>query len=61
MGDWSEAMEDGVICRGCALPLGTQSVSGYCPSCATQLRPKAQTPEESHLDPARKWKDSPKD
>lgn len=36
MGDWSEAMEDGVICRGCALPLGEVSIDGYCLACAAQ-------------------------
>lgn len=35
MGDWSEAMEDGVICRGCALPLDGGSVDGFCPACAS--------------------------
>lgn len=34
MGDWSDAMEDGVICKGCALPMGNVSIGGYCPECA---------------------------
>lgn len=34
MGDWSEAMEERVICRGCALPMGGVSAGGYCPECA---------------------------
>lgn len=38
MGDWTEAMEDGVICKGCMLPLGGHSVSGYCPDCAEKHR-----------------------
>lgn len=37
MGDWSDAMDDGVICRGCALPLGEQiHGGGYCASCASE-------------------------
>ena len=36
MGDWSEAMEDGIICRGCAMPLGGVSEGGYCPECANR-------------------------
>ena len=36
-GDWSEALDDGVICRGCALPLGTSSDNdGFCLSCRPQ-------------------------
>jgi uncharacterized Zn finger protein (UPF0148 family) len=38
MGEWSEAMEDGVICRGCALPLAGPSGSGYCPDCQAKAR-----------------------
>lgn len=41
MGDWSDAMEDGVICRGCALPMGDVSHGGYCPDCATGTRGKS--------------------
>jgi len=34
MGDWSDAMEDGVICSGCAAPMGPGSgQAGYCDSC----------------------------
>jgi hypothetical protein len=33
MGDWSDAMEDGVICRGCAMPLGGTG-AGLCPDCS---------------------------
>lgn len=36
MGDWSEAMEDGVICMGCAMPLGSYGQPGYCPECAAK-------------------------
>lgn len=36
MGDWSEAMDDGVICRGCAMPLGGSSQGGLCTACALQ-------------------------
>ena len=55
MGDWSEAMDDGVICRGCALPLGTTSSNGYCPDCKPSDRqPQAQP--ESAIDRARNWK-----
>lgn len=37
MGDWSEAMEDGVLCRGCAgVIYGTVSIGGYCPECAAR-------------------------
>mgnify|MGYP006951095524 FL=1 len=37
MGDWSDAMDDGVICRGCALPLGERiEGGGYCASCASE-------------------------
>lgn len=37
MGDWSEAMEDGVICRGCAMPFGDSpgTADGYCELCAS--------------------------
>jgi len=35
MGDWSDAMEDGVICRGCAMPLGGTG-PGLCPDCAAR-------------------------
>lgn len=35
MGDWSEAMNDGVICRGCAMPLGSASQGGLCSACAS--------------------------
>jgi hypothetical protein len=37
MGDWSDAMEHGVICRGCALPLD-RSDPGLCPECAARER-----------------------
>jgi hypothetical protein len=36
MGDWSEAMEDGILCRGCAgVIYGTVSIGGYCTECAS--------------------------
>ena len=59
MGDWSEAMEDGVICRGCAQPLGTLGEPGYCPDCA-RTAPKAPAQDSSHVDRARDWKNGPK-
>ncbi len=36
MGDWSEAMEDGAICQGCALPMGGSGQPGLCPECAAR-------------------------
>lgn len=57
MGDWSEAMEDGVICRGCALPFGPLNDAGFCPDCAPTA-PKAPAPDASHVDRARHWKQS---
>lgn len=48
MGEWSDAMDDGVICRGCALPLGfTVSSGGFCPQCESERR----TAERDKLGP----------
>ena len=35
MGDWSDAMDEGVICRGCAMPLGERG-GGLCPACTAR-------------------------
>ena len=60
MGDWSEAMEDGVLCRGCACPLGSFRNGGYCDSCASR-RAIQNTSAESPLDRARAHKESTSD
>jgi hypothetical protein len=56
MGDWSEAMEEGAICRGCALPLGGYSVSGYCDNCSRDRPTMDSLQGESAIDRARQWK-----
>jgi len=47
MGDWSDAMEDGVICRGCALPLEVPSADGLCSSCR---QPAQRHPTAAEVD-----------
>lgn len=63
MGDWSEAMDDGVICKGCALPLGAGSSplgagpsDGYCPACSALNKRPPSSESDSALDRARDWK-----
>lgn len=42
MGDWTDAMEDGVICSGCQLPLGRPTGEPtFCESCKAEGRDKA--------------------
>ena len=55
MGDWSDAMEDGAICKGCALPLGNVSQDGYCPSCKPPKTDR-DTGADTAADRARAWK-----
>lgn len=56
MGEWSEAMEDGVICMGCASPLPPGHGPRYCDYCAERRK----TSEKQRDYPRDKDRNGPK-
>src|SRR3546814_10437111 len=64
MGDWTDAMEEGAICRGCRIPMGPPYQDGYCDNCQ-QNRSFGSQPHsvstgnvaDSAIDRARAWKE----
>lgn len=53
MGEWSEAIEDGVICAVCKLPLpeGFHLPNSICELCADEPEPLGEPPPGSRHNP----------